>query len=279
MLLVTSFMAGCHKDEASSPTIPVTEVRLDKNTLTLHIGETSQLTATVLPDNADDKTVVWSSDNKQVATVSESGLVTAVSDGEATVTATAGGKKTTCTVTVTDPENITADFDPEFARVLEEKGYIPNAAHITLTDVKDIEKIDVAYISPSNRNPLTSLKGIEYFTALTSLYCIYNQLTSLDVSNNTALTALYCYDNRLTSLDISNNTALTYLSCPNNQLTFLDVSKNTALTALYCENNPGDGMVFPVTAWFGNDAVPENFTTGTWRYNGQPVTTVYRKAN
>ena len=88
-----------------------------------------------------------------------------------------------------------------------------------------------------SRESIASLKGIEYFTALTILSCGGNQLTSLDVSNNTALEELYCYSNQLTSLDVSRNTALTWLDCYNNQLTSLDVSKNTALTYLDCYNN------------------------------------------
>ena len=84
---------------------------------------------------------------------------------------------------------------------------------------------------------ISNLKGIEYFTALRSLNCGRNQLTSLDVSKNTALTKLYCKKNQLTVLDVSKNTALTYLRCNYNQLTSLDVSKNTALTKLYCSNN------------------------------------------
>ena len=86
-------------------------------------------------------------------------------------------------------------------------------------------------------NGITSLKGIEYFTALTELFCYGNQLTSLDVSKNTALTRLVCLENQLTSLDVSKNTALEYLDCSINQLTSLDVSKNTALTSLYCGLN------------------------------------------
>ena len=108
----------------------------------------------------------------------------------------------------------------------------------TLTDeILQSEKIiDVSGSSNSVGN-ITSLKGIEYFTALTTLYCSYNQLMSLDVSNNTALTTLQCDLNQLTSLDVSKNTALTTLNCPNNKLTSLEVSKNTALTNLYCDCN------------------------------------------
>lgn len=81
---------------------------------------------------------------------------------------------------------------------------------------------------------IASLKGIEYFTALTYLDCGYNDLTSLDVSGNTALSYLDCGENPLTSLIIGGNTALTYLYCGDTQLTSLDVSGCTALTELYC---------------------------------------------
>ena len=82
-----------------------------------------------------------------------------------------------------------------------------------------------------------NLKGIEYFTALTTLKCWGNQLTTLDVSQNTALEILDCSDNQLTTLDVSKNTALEILHCSSNQLTTLDVSQNTALTELWCYDN------------------------------------------
>ena len=89
---------------------------------------------------------------------------------------------------------------------------------------------------------ITSMKGIEYFTALTKLYCVGFQLTELDVSKNTALTTLLGGWNQLTALDLSNNTALTHLSCGSNQLTSLDVSRNTALTELSCCGQKRSGL-------------------------------------
>lgn len=84
---------------------------------------------------------------------------------------------------------------------------------------------------------IASLKGIEYFTALTTLDCSEQKLTTLDVSANTNLTTLNCSENRLTSLDLSKNMALTELNCKYNKLTSLDLSKNTALTTLNCSYN------------------------------------------
>ena len=82
--------------------VGVTDVTLDKTELTLTEGETETLTATVRPDNADNRKVAWSSDKTDVATVDGSGRVTAVKAGEAVVTVTTedGGKTATCKVTV-----------------------------------------------------------------------------------------------------------------------------------------------------------------------------------
>ena len=82
--------------------VNVTEVTLDKTELTLTEGETETLTATVKPDNADNRKVTWSSDKTEIATVDGAGKVTAVKAGEAVVTVTTedGGKTATCKVTV-----------------------------------------------------------------------------------------------------------------------------------------------------------------------------------
>ncbi len=81
-------------------TVPVTSIKLDKSSVTLKKGETSQLTATVSPDTATNKTVTYTSSNSKVAKVSSSGKITAVGGGTATITAKAGGKTVTCKVTV-----------------------------------------------------------------------------------------------------------------------------------------------------------------------------------
>lgn len=95
-----------------SATVEV-DVSLDQETLNLTVGETQQLTATVTPENADDKTVEWTSDKPEVVTVNEEGVVTAVAAGEAVVTATVGGKTATCTVTVIFPPRRLRSIDKD----------------------------------------------------------------------------------------------------------------------------------------------------------------------
>ena len=86
--------------------ITITEVRLNKSTETLKEGDTTTLTATVLPENTtDSKSVSWRSSNSEVATVDANGTVTAKRAGTAVITATStNGKTAGCTVTVSKKE-------------------------------------------------------------------------------------------------------------------------------------------------------------------------------
>lgn len=88
---------GVTKYYGSSSDVSVESVTLDNKELTLYVGDTDTLTATVTPSGA--ATVTWKSSDSKVATVSN-GKVTAVKEGTATITATAGGKSAACKVTV-----------------------------------------------------------------------------------------------------------------------------------------------------------------------------------
>ena len=86
----------------NSATVAVTGVTLNENSLTLTENSSDTLIATVVPSNATNKSVTWTSSNTSVATVSSGGVVTAVSEGSATITVrTADGNRTaTCSITV-----------------------------------------------------------------------------------------------------------------------------------------------------------------------------------
>ena len=122
--------------------------------------------------------------------------------------------------------------------------------YLTSEEIKAVDRIQITH------SEIQSLKGIEYFTALTSLNLGKNDLlTALDLSKNTALERLECDQcglksiilpestklhfidcsyNPLTKLDLSKVPALTELLCHHTQLSTLDLSKNTALTELLC---------------------------------------------
>ena len=98
LITVQSSIDGGDEDDP----IAVTGVSLDKTSITLEEGETETLSATISPANATNQGISWSSSNSSIATVS-SGVVTAVSEGSATITVTTddGHKTATCSVTVT----------------------------------------------------------------------------------------------------------------------------------------------------------------------------------
>ena len=111
----TVLLASCNKNEETG----VQSVRLDKTTLTVEVGQTAQLTATVAPEGAAE--VVWSSANPETATVDATGMVTGVTEGNAIIVATAGDKTANCMVQVVaegqgeggdEPGDDTGDLHP-----------------------------------------------------------------------------------------------------------------------------------------------------------------------
>ena len=90
----------------SSTTVPVTSITLNETTLSLLVGETFQLEATVVPDDATDADVNWNSADADVsiATIDGAGIITAVAAGTTAFVVKAGDKTATCTVTVANPD-------------------------------------------------------------------------------------------------------------------------------------------------------------------------------
>lgn len=115
----TDLSASC---EVTVSIVPVTHVQLNKTSLTLDIGDvdTYQLTATITPSNATYQTLVWSSSNPAVATVSDNGLVFLVSPGVATITAT-----------TTDGTNLSASCQVTVVKRI--KNITLNESSLTLT--------------------------------------------------------------------------------------------------------------------------------------------------
>ena len=100
--VVTASAQGCTASctiTATEKPVEVVSVTLSSETLDLTEEDTARLTATVLPENATDRTVTWTSSNPNTATVAD-GVVTAVGEGTARITAQAGNKTASCTVNV-----------------------------------------------------------------------------------------------------------------------------------------------------------------------------------
>lgn len=97
----------------------------------------------------------------------------------------------------------------------------------------------ITFLNIPNKN-ISDLTGIEYFTALDTLQCNNNQLTTLDISSNTKLKILACHRNNLTNLDVSKNTKLEIFFCDANALTSLDVRNgaNDIIRSFVADVNP-----------------------------------------
>ncbi len=102
---------------ASIDPLDVTGVSLDKTYLKICKGSTTTLIATVTPSTAEDKSVVWKSSNPAVATVSDAGVVEAISEGSCTIEATTtdGGFTASCVATVVIPEAIDLGLSVKWA--------------------------------------------------------------------------------------------------------------------------------------------------------------------
>ncbi len=167
---------GSNGTENNQPqTVAVESVTLNKTQLTLDVGGEETLTATVTPDNATDKTVTWSSDNTAVATV-ENGKITAVAAGTAMITATAGDKSATCTVTVNAP--VTVDYTvtaEEWEAALSKDAFTNFTATVKLGDI-------VTYIKVDPENDIYYVKGYDgngytetYYTKEGDKYYAYDK--------------------------------------------------------------------------------------------------------
>jgi hypothetical protein len=121
--------------------VAVTGVTVSPTTKALNVGDTFTATATVQPPDATDKTVTWSSDDETVATVVD-GLVTAVPEGEATITATTGdgGHTATVAVTVIAPAGEKAQ---ELAAALGNGNASVSGANVTLTNNISIANVEI----------------------------------------------------------------------------------------------------------------------------------------
>ena len=96
---ITAFAGTVSATCAVSVYVPVTSVALNSTNLTMSVGETAILEATILPDDADDKKVTWYSSNPEVVAV-DGGRITALDFGQAVITVQVGGLSASCNVTV-----------------------------------------------------------------------------------------------------------------------------------------------------------------------------------
>ena len=220
----------------------VTSIKLNKESLSLEPKEEEQLIETVLPTNATDKSVTWSSSKSGIATVSNTGIVTAIAEGTVTITCKANdgsGKSATCTVTVSSPVvaeiNATNFPDEAFRNYLLSQSYGIDGK-LTKSEIEDVTKLNVSG-DWSARGNIKNLLGIGFFSELRELYCSSNQITTIDMSKNTELVNLSCGYNPLVSLDVSKCTKLESIDVFSTDLEKLDLTNNILLSELVLSGN------------------------------------------
>ena len=221
----------------------VESVTLDRSSVTLGVGNSVTLQATVEPATAA-AAVVWSlASGDSIVTVDQKGRITAKATGTAIVAVEAGGETATCLVTVIREgviadlafidavENALPSWSPSWQKEAD------GTVRMNLSNTEIVKKVETLMIVGTN---LSSFDGIEYFTGLTSLTCPNNRLTALDVSNLHNLETLDCSGNQISSENLKLPSAyLKTLDCSNNRLERLDETVLPAtLTELDCSDNP-----------------------------------------
>lgn len=155
VLLTTAFWScSKSKEEAPEPTPPavsVTGVTLDKSSISILVGASETLAATISPKDAANKNVSWKSDKPEIAAVDANGKVTGVAAGEATITVTTedGGKTATCRVTVSVPVGMVT-VTPATLTMGKNKSY-------TLTATVDTQSGPNTGVTWTSSNPLIAL--------------------------------------------------------------------------------------------------------------------------
>ena len=154
-------------NEATGDTA-VTSVTLNRSALSLEVGKTGKLSATVWPTSAADKSITWSSSKTDVASVSSNGTVTAKKAGTAVITATAtNGKSASCTVTVTGG---TTDPDPGQPEVavsadvaLRNAGLANSdpSFRLALKNAKNVTTVSVHFTVDASTVTVTGLNGFQ----------------------------------------------------------------------------------------------------------------------
>ena len=109
----SSTSSSSSKTSTSVPsTIAVTEIQIEEKIEDMEIGENEKLTVTITPSNATDKNVTWQSSDVNVATVDQTGEVSAKKSGVVTITATtSNGKSSTITINVKEPVKVESSYN------------------------------------------------------------------------------------------------------------------------------------------------------------------------
>ena len=245
LLAMTNFI-GCKNDDddGGDETVAVTEVKITSPVTEVTVGKTITLTATVLPENATDKTVTWTSSDTAIATVDSTGKVTGVKEGKVTIKAKAGEKTAAVEVTVkaaatsggetggsgsgetggstggeTGGETGTTTGFENTYWVLEKTSFEESGLKVTLENLEYIYITDSTSGSCYTANPEGVIKGLsessvgthnlDYEEPITFTYTVDGSNVTIKMGEET-MSAVIVDENSFSTTDKSTATTYTY---------------------------------------------------------------------
>lgn len=236
--LTIPLLVNCKKEKAEE--VAIVSLTIEPTSFLLNAGETKQLSVTALPENATKKekilsTLVWHSDNEEVASVDENGMVTAKKYGSARISASIPDGFVTGSCDVTVDQDITAHFDEILAAALEYNNLIKDSDKIMYEEVTKIKNFS---IPDHYAKQIESCKGLEFLVNLEYLYLSdCKNLKTLDVSKLTKIESLIVKNCPITDITFGNHNNLKYIQLEDNKLKKFDASIFPNLTDLYLSNN------------------------------------------
>lgn len=236
--LTIPLLVNCKKEKAEE--VAIVSITIEPTSFVINAGETKQLSVTALPENATKKekilsTLVWHSDNEEVASVDENGMVTAKKYGNATISASIPDGFVTGSCDVTVNQDITDKFDYVLAAALEYENLIEDSDKIMYAEVTKITSFSMPNTYKEN---LESCKGLEFLTNLEYLYLTgCKNLKTLDVSKLTKLQNLIADGCQLANITFGKHDNMVYITLIENKLKKFDGSIFPNLTNLYLSDN------------------------------------------
>lgn len=239
--LAIPLFVNCKKDKG----VQVESFSIEPVTVYLNDGDTHQLDVIVQPKKAKKgefmSSLVWVSDDENIASVDENGLVTAKMRGNTRITASTsdGTLSASCDVNVqlvlTDDKDISAYFEGSFALALRYKGLIADNNKITYGEVKNITEFDVPALYVKD---IETAGGLEFLVNLESLDLGgAKNLTSLNVSTLTKLKKLVATKGKLTHVDLTNCSDLESVFMDDNKLESVVFGQHPNLTKVSMNTN------------------------------------------
>lgn len=205
--------------------VKVEKIQLNTQSLKIIIGSNATLTATILPENATNKTITWSSENENIATVSIDGVVTGVGVGKTKITASSGDVKATCDVII-DPIKVT--------------GISLSNTNISI-EVAEIIGLEAIVLPENATNKAVAWKSQDNSIATVD----QNGVVTGIKAGNTIITAVTEDGNFSATCKIEvKNISVKSIHLDNDNLTLLPTEKTTISAYVYPENAYNKNLIW-----------------------------------